>query len=69
MKTETFRNGAHRAIVTTSHKGEWIKLKITNGHEDIEITLKPEQAGVICANLNAEMHIVSALRQREKVQA
>lgn len=64
MKTAVFKNGAHRASISTSHKGAWIKLRITDGHEDVEITLKPSQATKICENLLAEIEVASLLAQR-----
>jgi hypothetical protein len=64
MKVESFRNGGHRALITTGHKGEWIKLKVGDGHTTVEITLKPAQARTVLANLEREVGIAETLAKR-----
>lgn len=61
MKVETLRNGAHRAIVTTAHKGAWVKLKVSDGHTAVEITLKPSQAVTVCDNIMNEVMVAASL--------
>ena len=71
MKVASFRNGGHRAFITTSHRGEWVKLKISDGHTTVEVTLKPEQVGAVIDNLSAERRVAGQLArtaaERERV--
>jgi hypothetical protein len=63
MKIKTFRSGAHKSTVVTDHRGAAVKLKISNGFNEVEITLTPTQAGEIANSLVYEAEIAQAIQR------
>lgn len=61
MHVETFRNGGHRAVITTDHRGTWVKLKLSDGMATVEVTLKPDQVTKVIAALQRETEIATQL--------
>jgi hypothetical protein len=68
MKIITFRHGAHRATVTTDHRGGWVILKVSDGHSQVEIRMTPIQTGVLCDQLSTEQEIVAAFAAAERMR-